>query len=586
MSKRSASRWTKVELGFVDADETANFGTRHEFSAPDSLYQIQTLACISPSEGAEDDKENKPSDKSGEEPVDSNGCDEGLRVVAECNGKLLAVAVNADVSIFDVSFMFRFQFVTAFDSTVTGLCWLPDVDILAVGCSNGYFSFISASKESILYRKRLQSGSSKPLTSLTSSLIGRDCVVAATFADGKRCALFLPDYADALKALKTNNMQAFKQVIANIRMEACSADFGIQSAHLMSSWNSWLLLPTSPKRPPYIAPFGSETVEALLLASGEDSSARCIRASSNGRFLFLLGTSGQLSVWDAWTHLPIFRRMIANAIDMALLQTDRATYALTDIRLILLVANGGNDENTGPTVEIRTLPSLDVVYSVVVNQGTTLIANTVDEEDGIVIVEPEKNELGCVDNLRIRTVVEAQPDMKLIRLLNKCRFQQAELFAKQFGLDLQIVYKTQLNFLLDELQGPNAEQQHFDAFMKCLASVQDDDLVGDTCLAGGTLLTRFDWIAALLNYSDTRKSADADTLEQLTRLKYNLATFRLVFGAQASFDRDGRWFDFAAGLTWPDIVVDFIARGKLPEARLIWARYQLIIGRRLGEQED
>uniref|UniRef100_A0A914VI07 KNTC1 first ARM-repeats domain-containing protein n=1 Tax=Plectus sambesii TaxID=2011161 RepID=A0A914VI07_9BILA len=28
------------------------------------------------------------------------------------------------------------------------------------------------------------------------------------------------------------------------------------------------------------------------------------------------------------------------------------------------------------------------------------------------------------------------------------------------------------------------------------------------------------------------------------------------------------------------------ARGKLPEARLIWARYQLIIGRRLGEQED
>lgn len=41
-------------------------------------------------------------------------------------------------------------------------------------------------------------------------------------------------------------------------------------------------------------------------------------------------------------------------------------------------------------------------------------------------------------NIRVRLITEAQPDMKLARLLNKCRFDEAEQFAIQFGLDLQV----------------------------------------------------------------------------------------------------------------------------------------------------
>jgi hypothetical protein len=43
-----------------------------------------------------------------------------------------------------------------------------------------------------------------------------------------------------------------------------------------------------------------------------------------------------------------------------------------------------------------------------------------------------------MENYRLRLITEAQPDMKLARLLNECRFDEAEVFATQFGLDLQV----------------------------------------------------------------------------------------------------------------------------------------------------
>lgn len=40
--------------------------------------------------------------------------------------------------------------------------------------------------------------------------------------------------------------------------------------------------------------------------------------------------------------------------------------------------------------------------------------------------------------VRIRVITESQPDARLDRLLNRMKFDDAEIFAKQFKLDIQV----------------------------------------------------------------------------------------------------------------------------------------------------
>ncbi len=93
---------------------------------------------------------------------------------------------------------------------------------------------------------------------------------------------------------------------------------------------------------------------------------------------------------------------------------------------------------------------------------------------------------------RVRAICEAQPEMRLTRLLNRCQFDEAENFARQFDLDLQasdesactqrvtrlqIVYKTRVNYLLNILKNDCSTEEQFGDFLRCLDAVQDDNLV-------------------------------------------------------------------------------------------------------------
>jgi len=44
----------------------------------------------------------------------------------------------------------------------------------------------------------------------------------------------------------------------------------------------------------------------------------------------------------------------------------------------------------------------------------------------------------CRQTVNLRELTEMQPEKRLEKLISKRRFDEAEAFAKQFGLDLQV----------------------------------------------------------------------------------------------------------------------------------------------------
>lgn len=64
---------------------------------------------------------------------------------------------------------------------------------------------------------------------------------------------------------------------------------------------------------------------------------RRVCISANCRFVFTLDNAGRLHIWDVWSQLIVaYLQLSAYAHDIALLQIDKASYRLDDIRLLIL----------------------------------------------------------------------------------------------------------------------------------------------------------------------------------------------------------------------------------------------------------
>ena len=64
----------------------------------------------------------------------------------------------------------------------------------------------------------------------------------------------------------------------------------------------------------------------------------------------------------------------------------------------------------------------------------------IDEEYGLGVGKTNENVMyyDCRQTVNLRELTEMQPEKRLEKLISKRRFDEAEAFAKQFGLDLQV----------------------------------------------------------------------------------------------------------------------------------------------------
>ncbi|XP_035763263.1 kinetochore-associated protein 1 [Neolamprologus brichardi] len=171
--------------------------------------------------------------------------------------------------------------------------------------------------------------------------------------------------------------------------------------------------------------------------------------------LYILDTEDVLSLWDlhflvmihCWPELAVHDfQLTAECGSASMVAQDKGS-----MKMIMLTKQ---DNSQISSLQIRFLPSMTVCYSLDVSFVSCLVHTKINM-DAFYLVEgicenPESRR-EPVASVVVRSFTEALPENRLSRLLHKHMFEEAEKFAITFELDLELVYKVKLDFVLEQL---------------------------------------------------------------------------------------------------------------------------------------
>ncbi|EHB01463.1 Kinetochore-associated protein 1 [Heterocephalus glaber] len=274
--------------------------------------------------------------------------------------------------------------------------------------------------------------------------------------------------------------------------------------------------------------------------------------------LFVLDTDNVLSLWDTYTLAPIWNWPSLHIEDFLL------------------------------TTEADSLSS--VTWQGITNLKLVALTTTANKKDTIYLLEgiyktdPKFSE-DCISVLVLRYLTEALPENRLSRLLHKHRFAEAESFAIQFGLDVELVYKVKANNILEKLAlcsvdtSEQTKWQHLvDEAKENLHKIQDDEFVVNYCLEAQWIT--YETTQQMLNYAKTRllKKEDktvpfySEGLIEVLRAHAKLTTFYGAFGPEKF--SSSSWIEF---LNNEDDLKDILLQlreGNLVCAQYLWLRHR------------
>uniref|UniRef100_A0A8C3F836 Kinetochore associated 1 n=1 Tax=Chrysemys picta bellii TaxID=8478 RepID=A0A8C3F836_CHRPI len=202
----------------------------------------------------------------------------------------------------------------------------------------------------------------------------------------------------------------------------------------------------------------------------------------------------------------------------------------------------------------------------------TLVSNNCLLQDTIYFLEGinenhQKSPEGPVSVLVLRSLTEALPENRLRRLLHKHKFTEAENFAIQFGLDVELVYKVKASAILEKLAsssigsyGQTVWLDLVDEAKENLHKTQDNHFVVDYCI--NAPWPTYETTQEMLNYAKIR----------VLRAQARLTTFYGVFGPE-KFSGIA-WTEFLNNEDLFKNILFQLQEGNLPCAQYLWLRHQ------------
>lgn len=307
--------------------------------------------------------------------------------------------------------------------------------------------------------------------------------------------------------------------------------------------------------------------------------------------LFVLDTDHVLSLWDSFTLTPVWNWPSLHIEDF-LLTTEADTpssvtwQGITNLKLVALTSTTNKEMKS---LMVYSLPTMEILYSLEVSSVSSLVQTGISTDtiyllEGICKNDPELPE-GSVSVLVLRYLTEALPENRLSRLLHKHRFAEAESFALQFGLDVELVYKVKSNDILEKLALSSVDtseqirwQKLVEEAKENLHKIQDDEFVVNYCLKAQWIT--YETTQEMLNYAKTRllKKEDktvsvySDGLIEVLRAHAKLTTFYGAFGPE-KFNGNS-WIEF---LNNEDDLKDIflqLREGNLVCAQYLWLRHR------------
>ncbi|XP_010602656.1 kinetochore-associated protein 1 [Fukomys damarensis] len=307
--------------------------------------------------------------------------------------------------------------------------------------------------------------------------------------------------------------------------------------------------------------------------------------------LFVLDTDNVLSLWDAYTLAPIWNWPSPHIEDF-LLTTEADSpssvswQGITNLKLVALTTTANTKMKN---LVVYALPTMEILYSLEVSRVSSLVQTGISTDtiyllEGIYKSDPKFSE-DSVSVLVLRYLTEALPENRLSRLLHKHRFAEAESFAIQFGLDVELVYKVKANDILEKLalcsvdtSEPTKWQHLVEEAKGNLLKIQDDEFVVNYCLEAQWIT--YESTQEMLNYAKTRllKKEDktvpfySDGLIEVLRAHAKLTTFYGAFGPEKF--SGSSWIEF---LNNEDDLKDILLQlreGNLVCAQYLWLRHR------------
>uniref|UniRef100_A0A8C4EG18 Kinetochore associated 1 n=1 Tax=Dicentrarchus labrax TaxID=13489 RepID=A0A8C4EG18_DICLA len=293
--------------------------------------------------------------------------------------------------------------------------------------------------------------------------------------------------------------------------------------------------------------------------------------------LYVLDTEDALSLWDlhflvmihCWPDLAIHDFELTTECVSASLVAYVSILILNSICWFLKFFQINS-------LQIRFLPSMTVCYSLDVSSVSCLVQTKINM-DTIYLVEgicenPESSRGEPISSVVVRCFTEALPENRLSRLLHKHMFEEAEKFAITFELDLELVYKVKLDFVLEQLAsasvggyGQDVWSELVDEAKTNLMKITDEHYVVEYCLKAPW--PTFETAEKMLNHAATRYSS-LQIQEALARL----ATFCSLHGPE-NFNGIA-WIEFLNSSDNLGDILTHLREGDMKGAQLLWLRYE------------
>ncbi|XP_075754796.1 kinetochore-associated protein 1 isoform X3 [Pelodiscus sinensis] len=309
--------------------------------------------------------------------------------------------------------------------------------------------------------------------------------------------------------------------------------------------------------------------------------------------LFILNEENILSMWDVYSLTLVWDWPLVH-IEEFLLTTESASsverQGIASLKLITLTIS---DNKQMRNLMVFSLPAMNQLYSMDVSGVSSLVQSeistgTVYFLEGINETH-QKSPENPVSVLVLKSLTEALPENRLSRLLHKHKFTEAENFAIQLGLDVELVYKIKASAILEKLAsasiGSYDQMDWLDLVAEAkenLHKIQDTHFIVDYCVNASW--PSYETTQEMLSYAKIRilKRDDkmiaslADGLQgsitEILRAQARLTTFYGAFGPE-KFSGIA-WTEFLNNEDIFESILFHLQEGNLPCAQYLWLRHQ------------
>ncbi|OWF43847.1 kinetochore-associated protein 1-like [Mizuhopecten yessoensis] len=555
--------WDVVNANF-EGDETVNFGPRKESGI--ALYQIDTIATVSPRK--ETVVQNSP------------------RIVTSILGELSCIAVEMHASIFKDC---QFSGTLELESPVEEMEWSPDGCLLVVGDIQGKIFVINSDTMETVYSTRVcQQGPGgnafSRIAFYSRTDVEYDLLILSSNGQLMVLSKLTPDIflsedkgktAMSVKD-KMTIIQTAEQHTEGVTDVITIGDTIITMGcgnRILAVWefdNGCLQLT-------------DEVCSNMLNGAGILQG----KVTTDGVHLFLLDCNHTLSLWNLPNLTLLKQWRDLDVEQFQLLETkDVKDQSFEGMKLVILTMT----KDWRSTLIIQNLPDCQNIYTLQLN-APSVISKCLTIQETLYVAEccGEPSSPESVSTVRFRCLTETNPQTRLYRILHKNQFEEAEQFAKIFGLNTEIVQKKKLEHLLEQLSPWNVMKYGEDKITEmiaqlwiCMDLIHDDPHVCE--LAMRSTLPQMDTTRNLLSYCRKRlekyakskidesdKKNQQKLMSKLVDIQNRLITFGVAFGEEKYSGE--KWEVFLKANLLQQAIMLFEQRNLLA-GLVIWIRHE------------